>query len=154
MPRTTPIADVMTTDVLAFRPGDNVREAMVLLVDRGVDAGPVVDDERAVIGMLSTADLVIRDARLHVPTVINLLGVNIELPHKQVDEEIAKALGATVGEVMTRDVVSIRPDATIEDAATLMHEKDVSRLAVVDSVGRLVGLIARGDIVRVLVREE
>lgn len=154
MPRSTPVADIMTTDVLSFHAGDGVREAMTLLVDREVDAGPVLDEEGRVIGILSTADLVVRDARLHVPTVINLLGVNIELPHKSIDEEIVKALGASVGDVMTKGAVTCRKDDTLEDAATLMHEHDVSRLAVVDSLGRLEGIVARGDIVRVLVREE
>lgn len=154
MPRTTPVAEIMTTDVLAFRAHDPVREAMTLLVDRDVDAGPVVDESGAVVGMLSTADLVVRDARIHLPTVINLLGVNVELPHKAVDEEVSKALGGTVGEVMSRGAVTCGPEATVEDAATLMHRKDVSRLAVVDEAGKLVGIVARGDIVRVLVRDE
>ena len=104
--------------------------------------------------MLSTADLVIRDAKFHAPTVINLLGVNVELPHKQLDEEMRKALGSTVADVMNDRVVTIGNRATIEDAATLMHKKDVSRLPVVDSLDRLVGIVARGDVVRSLVRDE
>jgi len=154
MSRSTPVPEVMTTDVLTFRPEDAVRDAMTLLVDRDIDAGPVVDAAGRVVGMLSTGDLVVRDARLHVPTVINLLGVNIELPHKSVNDEIGKALGGSVGEVMSKKAITCGPDATIEDAATLMHREDVSRLAVVASDGTLLGLIARGDIVRALVREE
>ena len=154
MPRTTPVAEIMTADVLSFRVDDPVRDAMSQLVDRDIDAGPVVDPDGTVVGMLSTADLVVRDARLHLPTVINLLGVNVELPHKQVDVEVSKALGGTVGDVMSTRVITCGPDATVEDAATLMHRKDVSRLAVVDGEGRLVGVVARGDIVRLLVREE
>ncbi len=153
MPRTVPVRDLMTTEVVTFAPDDNVREAMQTLVDCGVDAAPVVDAERRVVGLLSTGDLIVRDAQLHVPTVISLFGAYLELPsqHRQFEQDIAKALGATVGEVMTDDIVTCGPDDTLEQAATLMHEEDVSRLPVVGEDGRLVGIIARGDIVRAIV---
>lgn len=157
MPRTTPVRDVMTTDVLSFSPDQRVDDAMQALVDRGVDAGPVVDDRGAVVGMLSTSDLIVRDARVHFPTVVNFLGVNVELPSSvgDFDDEISKALGASVGEVMqAKHLTTIGPDATLEDAATLMHHKDVSRLPVVDDDGQLVGIVARGDIVRALLTEQ
>ncbi len=50
---------------------------MQLLVDSDVDAGPVVDDDGAVVGMLSTGDLIVEEARVHFPTVVNFLGVNV-----------------------------------------------------------------------------
>ena len=52
----------MTTDVVTFTPDENVQAAMQQLVDRGVDAGPVVDDDGAVVGMLSTGDLIVEEA--------------------------------------------------------------------------------------------
>lgn len=148
-----PVSTVMTTDVVAFNPDENVETAMRRLMDRGVDAGPVVDAEHAVVGILSTGDLVVEEARLHFPTVVNFLGVNVTLPFdkKALDESVSKALGATVGEVMTADPVCTTATATVEDAATLMHDYGVSRLPVVDANGRLVGIVARGDIVRAII---
>ena len=157
MPRTTPVRDVMTIDVLSFSPDDRVDDAMKALVDKGVDAGPVVDAGGVVVGMLSTSDLIVRDARVHFPTIVNFFGVNVELPSRDrdFDDEISKALGATVGEVMqAKHIATIGPDATLEDAATSMHHGDVSRLPVVDDDGVLVGILARGDIVRALVAEQ
>jgi CBS domain-containing protein len=153
MLRDLPVRDVMTTDVVTFRPDQNVQEAMQALVDRGVDAGPVVDDAGVVIGMLSTGDLIVEEARLHFPTVVNFLGVNVTMPfeHQQLDDSVAKALGASVGEVMTSKPVTIDADGTVEDAATLMHDRDVSRLPVTGDGGALVGILARGDIVRAIV---
>lgn len=156
MPRNTPVRDVMTVDVLSFNPTDRVEAAMQALVDRGVDAGPVIDEAGLVVGMLSTSDLIVRDARVHFPTVVNFFGVNVELPSaaSDFDQEISKALGASVGEVMqSKHLTTIGPDATLEDAATLMHHRDVSRLPVIDEGGRLVGILARGDIVRALLSE-
>jgi CBS domain-containing protein len=154
MLREMAVSEVMTTDVVSFTPDQNVQEAMQLLIDRGVDAGPVVDDTGLVLGMLSTGDLIVEEARVHFPTVVNFLGVNVTLPFndRKLDESIEKALGATVGEVMSSEPVTIGPSATVEDAATLMHDGDLSRLPVVDDEGRLVGLVARGDIVRSIVR--
>ncbi|MCU0270111.1 MAG: CBS domain-containing protein [Acidimicrobiales bacterium] len=155
MPRDLPVREVMTTGVLSFTPDQNVRDAMALLLERNVDAGPVVDADGAVVGMLSTGDLILQEAELHYPTVIAFLGATLESPKekRRFDEELAKALGATVAEVMTRDVVSIGPDETVERAATLMHDEDASRLPVVDG-DRLVGIIARGDIVRMILADD
>lgn len=116
------VQDVMTTDVVTFSTSDNVQEAMQQLVERGVDAGPVLDDSGAVVGMLSTGDLIVEEARVHFPTVVNFLGVNVTWPfeHKELDDTMAKALGASVGEVMTADPITIDADASVEDAATML----------------------------------
>ncbi|NCY16139.1 MAG: CBS domain-containing protein [Actinobacteria bacterium] len=154
MLRELPVSELMTTEVLTFSPGDNVQDAMRALLRRDVDGAPVLDDG-AVVGMLSTSDLIVEEARVHLPTVITLLGAYLELPSskKRLDADMEKALGSTVGEVMTAGARTIAPDATVEEAATIMHEEAVDRIVVVDDSGTLVGIIARGDIVREIVRE-
>jgi CBS domain-containing protein len=152
MLRDLPVRDVMTTEVVTFTPDQNVNDAMRVLVEKSVDSGPVLDGGR-IVGMLSTGDLVVEEARVHYPTIVNFLGVNVTLPfeHQKLDDSVAKALGASVGEVMTAEPLTISADATVEDAATLMHDREVSRLPVVDDAGALVGIIARGDILRAIV---
>lgn len=152
MPRSMPVRDAMTTDVLAFAPDDSVEAAMRALVDRGIDAAPVVDDGR-VVGLLSTGDLIVAEGQVHVPTVFSLLGASIELPgeRKRFEEDLRRALGGTVADVMTPDPHTVGPDETLEDAATLLHTHDVSRLPVVDDDGRLLGILARGDIIRAMI---
>ena len=153
MPRDTLVSQVMSTDVVSFDPGEPIQEAMRRLVEREVDGGPVVDGSGKVVGMLTSDDLIVQDARLHYPTVITLLGATIELPgaHKHFEDELHKAVGMTVSEVMSEDVVACGPDDTVEDVATLLHERHLSRLPVVDG-GKLVGIIARGDILRAIVQ--
>lgn len=155
MPRNTRVDEVMTTDVLAFSPDQNVQEAMVALIDRGVDGAPVVDADGTVVGILSTGDLIVQESRLHLPTVISLFGASLELPssQKHFEQDLAKALGSRVDEVMDSDPVTISPDDSLESAATLLHDKGVSRLPVVDDGGRLVGLVARGDILRSIIKD-
>ncbi len=154
MLRELPVSEIMTTEVLTFAPGDDVRDAMRELLRRDVDGAPVIDDG-AVVGMLSTSDLIVEEARVHLPTVITLLGAYLELPSskKRFDADMEKALGSTVGEVMTPGASSIAADATVEEVATIMHEEGVDRLVVIDEGGSLVGIVARGDIVREIVRE-
>ena len=66
---------------------------------------------------------------------------------KRYDEELKKAASSTVGDVMERDFTTVGPNATVEDVATLMHERDVTHVPVVVD-GKVVGIVARGDIVR------
>lgn len=154
MDRETPVREVMTTEVLTFHPDQNIDEAIRTLLHRHIDAAPVLDTTGAVVGMLSSGDLIVKDVKLHFPTIVNFLGVNIELPStdRHFDEDVSKALGASVGEVMHPKVHVCGPDDTIEQAATLMHKHDVSRLPVVED-GQLVGIIARNDILRAIMAE-
>jgi CBS domain-containing protein len=154
VPRSMPVRDAMTTDVLTFAPEDTVETAMRTLVDRGIDAAPVVDGDQ-VVGLLSTGDLIVAEGQVHVPTVFSLLGASIELPgeRKKFEEDLRRALGGTVADVMTREPITVGPDATLEDAATLLHSHDVSRLPVVDDEGRLLGILARGDIIRAMIAQ-
>lgn len=145
----------MTTDVLTFAPDDNVGDAMRTLVDRGIDGAPVVTADGEVVGMLSTGDLIVQESRLHFPTVISLLGATLELPSskRQFDEDLRQTLGSTVGQVMKADPITIGADDTVEEAATLMHEHDISRLPVLGDAG-LVGIVARVDILRSIIRDD
>ena len=155
MLRDRPVSDLMTTDVLWFAPGDEVHGAMRAMIVRDVDGAPVLDADGAIVGMLSTADLIVEEARVHLPTVITLLGAYLELPSskRRLDADMEKALGSTVGEVMGGPTPSIAPDDTVELAASIMHEQEIDRLNVLDGDGALVGIIARKDIVRAIVDE-
>jgi CBS domain-containing protein len=152
MPRATPVRSVMTTEVLSFRPEEPIRDATERLVERGIDGGPVIDESGHVIGMLTDDAVLVQETRLHYPTVISLFGAYLELPssHRRFEEDLKRAVGATVGDVMERDVVTCSEDDTLERAATIMHEHGASRLPVVRD-GRLVGIIGRGDVIRAIV---
>ncbi|MEX1217258.1 MAG: CBS domain-containing protein [Acidimicrobiales bacterium] len=155
MLRELPVRDVMVTDVLVFSPEDNVMDAMRSLLIRNIDGAPVVNADGDIVGLLSTSDLIVEEARVHLPTVITLLGAYIELPSskKQFDKDVEKALGSTVGEVMGDAAPTISPEDTVEYAATVMHEQGADRLPILDESGALIGIVARGDIVRAIVAE-
>ena len=149
MPRDTLVKEVMTVDVLSFSPDEGVQDAYQRLMDRGVDGGPVVDGDGKVVGVLSTDDLLVQETRLHYPTVVSLFGAYLELPsaHRKFEQELRKAVGAKVSDVMTAPATTCAPEDTLERAATFLHEHELSRLPVT-SAGKLVGIVARGDILR------
>jgi CBS domain-containing protein len=154
VPRDTPVRDVMTTDVLSFKREDKVQAAAETMASRSIGGAPVVDDDGKVVGMLNDDDLIVSDVRLHMPTVISVLGAYLELPSSahRFDEQVKKAVGATVGEVMTKNPETCTEDSTVEEVATTLHEQNVSRLPVVRD-GVLVGIVARGDILREIVKK-
>ena len=144
----TTVRDVMTSDVVTARVDQKVEEAADLLAQHRIGAAPVLEDGKLV-GLLRDEDLIVSEARLHVPTVISFLGADIVLPSAlhRFEDQLRRAVGATVGDVMEKDCATVRPDASLEDLATLMHDRDVTHVPVVDA-GRLVGIVARGDLVR------
>ncbi len=153
MPRNTLVRQVMTTDVLTFRPTDTVDAAARTLSERKLGGAPVVDEDGRVLGLLEDEDLIVQDSRLHVPTVISIFGAYIELPSslRHFESDLRKAVGATVGDVMDPDAPTCRDDDTLESVATVLHERNASRMPVVDDDGRLVGIVSRGDLVRAIV---
>ncbi len=153
MPRNTLVRQVMTTDVLSFRPSDTVEAAARALTERRLGGAPVVDDDGVVVGLLEDDDLIVQDTRLHMPTVISVFGAYLELPSslRHFESDLRKAVGATVGDVMDTDAPTCRPDDTLEGIATALHERNASRMAVVDDDGRLIGIVSRGDLVRAIV---
>jgi CBS domain-containing protein len=144
----------MTTDVLSFKREDKVQAAAEAMASRSIGGAPVVDDDGKVIGMLNDDDLIVSDVRLHMPTVISVLGAYLELPSSasRFDKEVRKAVGATVGDVMSENPETCGEDSTVEEVATTLHEQNLSRLPVVrDEV--LVGIVARGDILKEIVKK-
>lgn len=153
MPASTMVSDVMTSEVITLAPDDSFEHAADALSEHGIGAAPVVDDDGALVGILEDEDMLVSEANLHAPTVISFLGMDVVLPseRRRFEEELRRAVGATVADVMTREVMTAAPDESLEDVATRMHDHELSHLPVVDD-GRLVGIVARGDIIRFLAR--
>ena len=140
---TTTVKDVMTTRVIWVTKDATFREMAAALREHRVSAFPVVDDDRKVIGVVSEADMLNKEALIDEPGVIS--GI---LHHR----DQVKARGVTAGDLMTTAVVTVRPDDTVEHAAKLMYDGAVKRLPVTEESGRLVGIISRADVLSVFDR--
>ncbi|GAV30738.1 uncharacterized protein YlbB [Coriobacteriaceae bacterium EMTCatB1] len=146
--------DIMTPDPVTVTEDMPVRDAARLMAERGVGALPVLRDG-SLVGIVTEGDLIMQDVRVQFPTYIHLLDGFIMYPPAtaRFETELKKAVGATVGDVMTRKPVTVSADAPVEDVATLMVDRDVSRLPVMDG-DKLVGIVSKSDIVRSLASEE
>jgi CBS domain-containing protein len=140
------VNDVMTTTVVAVKKGASFKELAALLRKYRVSAFPVLDDDQKVIGVVSEADLLVKEA-----LNADRGGPIAALVHHK---ELEKADGLTAGDLMTSNVVTVKPDDTVEQAAQLMYHLQVKRLPVVDGGGHLVGIVSRADLLTVFDRPD
>jgi CBS domain-containing protein len=138
------VKDVMTTEVVAVRRDTTFKELAAALRRHRVSAFPVVDDRDRVIGVVSEADMLAKEAMTEP-------GVAAELLHHS---DVRKAEGLTAGALMTHQVVTVSPDDSIEQAARMMHFLKVRQLPVVNSGGELVGIVSRSDLLSVFDRPD
>lgn len=139
------VRDYMTTDVVAVRPNDGFKEILRALADRGISGAPVVDETGGVIGVVSVADLLHKEA--FKPFAEELRQYFASRSTYRAAE--AKAAGDTAAELMSVPAVTVTPDAPIARAARLMAKHGIKRLPVVVANGGLVGIISRADAVGV-----
>jgi len=127
------VVDIMTTEVIAVSSDTDLREAARLMFRNRVSGLPITADDGTLIGIITEADFL----RLEVES-----------------REGAHDQGDTVGDVMSRGVVTVLPDVEIYDAAKIMTVQEVKRLPVVDDDDRLLGIISRADIVSLFTRPD
>jgi CBS domain-containing protein len=143
------VADVMTRDVVTVQPQTPLTEVIKILADRRISGLPVVDDGGKLVGVVSETDLMWQETGVTPPAYIMILDSVIYLQNPtRYERDLHKALGQSVGEVMTSDAIAISPEKSVREAAKLMHEKNIRRLPAIDSNGKVIGILTRGDIVR------
>lgn len=135
------VDDVMTRDVATVRPETPFRDVVEVLISRRVSAAPVVDRFGYVVGVVSEADLLPKlraGGQRDVRTV----------PGWRRRAERVKAAGRTAGDVMSQPAVTVLPSLAVAAAAHRLVAEHVRRMPVVDDLGRLVGIVSRGDLLK------
>ncbi|CAA9453032.1 MAG: CBS domain protein sometimes clustered with YjeE [uncultured Rubrobacteraceae bacterium] len=139
------VGDIMETDWPTLEPQSTVEEAIKLFAEAQVSGAPVVEDGRLV-GIITEGDLIFQDADVKAPGFLDILGGIVPLGDtEEYRREALKSAGVTVDEVMTDEPVTIAPEATLAETATIMAERRKKILPVVEDE-RLVGVITRMDI--------
>jgi CBS domain-containing protein len=142
------VRDVMTSPVVAVREAADYKEIIDALVRNGVSAVPVLDADDRVVGLVSEGDLM---------ATVELAGEDLQarlfdrLRRRPGRAQIA---GDTAADLMTSPAITIDADASIVEAARLMETERVKRLPVVGDEGRLAGIVARRDLLRVYLRPD
>lgn len=141
------VDDVMTTAVVSVGTSATYREVVDLLTRHRFSAVPVVDDFQRVVGVVSEADLLrkIEYAGDETPRLFE---------SRRRRGERAKAGARTAADLMSTPAVTVVSRTLIAAAARLMDTEDVKRLPVTDDLGRLIGIVSRGDLLKVHLRPD
>ncbi len=144
-----PIAkDIMTSDVITTTRDQSIKELSELFVTHKINGVPVVDDNGGVIGVVTQGDLIEQQKNLHIPTVIALFDAVLFIESaKKFEAEAQKLTGKTVNDIYHRNPITVTSSPEANEVATLMAEKDVHTIPVVDG-GKLVGVIGKIDVIK------
>ena len=148
------VADVMIRDPILVRPQTPLKEAIQILAEKRISGLPVIDDAGKLVGIISETDLMWQETGVTPPAYIMILDSVIYLQNPGTYErDLHKALGQTVGEVMSKNPVAISPQKSLKEAAQLIQNHKVQRLPVLDNGGNVIGILTRGDIIRAMAAE-
>ena len=143
------VKDIMTTRVVSVTKDASFRDMAAALHEHRVSAFPVLDETGKVIGVVSEADMLPKEALGQEPE--GMPGMITGMLRRK---EHQKARGTTAGDLMTSPPVTVTPDDTVEHAARLMYARKVKRLPVIDANAHLVGIISRADVLAVFDRTD
>ncbi len=148
------VSDVMSKNPITVKPEMPLKEAIKVLAEQRISGLPVVNENGKLVGIVSETDLMWQESGATPPPYIMLLDSVIFLENPgRYEKEIHKALGETVGDVMTKNPLTTTPEQLLSAAAKVMHERDIHRLPVLDNNGEVIGILTRGDIIRSMVAE-
>jgi len=144
-------SDIMTTEVITVKEETPLKELAEILYKNHINGVPVVDDEGLLMGIICESDLVRKDKKLHIPTVVALFDAVFYLESsKNIEKEIERISATTVSDLFTREVVTVDEKTPIDEIATIMTQKKTYTIPVMDGK-RLVGIVGKGDVIRAFI---
>lgn len=140
--------DIMTGDLITVKPTTTIEDLARTLTEHNISGAPVVNDAGDLIGIVTENDLISQNKRLHIPTVMRLFDafIMLESPSK-IEKEIKKMAAITVDDICTKKVITITEDTPVQDIATIMSEKKVHLIPVVEGK-KIRGIIGKMDLIK------
>ncbi len=143
--------DIMTKDVVTVTLITTVTELALLLASKGISGAPVLDSSGNLLGVVTESDLIDQKKKIHIPTVVTILDSVFYLENPdRMEKEMKKIAGLTVGDIYSKDPRTVEPDTLLDEIATIMSEKNVHTLPVMQG-DTLVGVIGKKDIIKTLI---
>ena len=140
--------EIMTEEVITVTRDTSIKTLSDLFIKHKVNGFPVLDQEGQLIGIVTEKNLIEQNKNLHIPTVIALFDAVIYLESgKKFEEEVKRYNATLVKDIYTSNVVTVSPDTGINEIASLMAEKSVHSIPVVDGKNT-VGIIGKLDIIK------
>ena len=143
--------DIMTREVITITDDATVKELARILSIHQISGVPVINDKGKLVGVVTESDLIYQTKKVHIPTVITILDsvFYLENPDK-LEDEMKKMAGIKVKDILTSKPVTVTEETQLDEIATIMAEKNVHTLPVVNQ-DILVGVIGKKDIIRTLI---
>lgn len=139
--------DIMTRDVITVKPSTTIEKLARKLMKHQISGTPVVDEHGNLKGIVTENDLISKNSRLHIPTILRLFDAFIPLGTSRLEDEIKKMAASIVEDLCTKEVITVDAEASLEDIATIMTEKRIHLLPVLKR-RKLVGIIGKKDMIR------
>ncbi|MDP2167093.1 MAG: CBS domain-containing protein [Thermodesulfovibrionales bacterium] len=140
--------DIMKTDIVTVTGDMTVEELGRLFIERGISGAPVVDRDGRLLGVVTENDLISRNKRIHIPTMLRIFDAFIPIePTGTMEDEMKRMSATTVSEICVKDVLTITEETTIEEIATIMAEHRVHLLPVIRE-GKVAGIVGKHEVIK------
>jgi len=144
--------DIMTKDVVTVKTDTTIEELARILMRHQISGTPVVDEQGNLKGIVTENDLISKNSRLHIPTILRLFDAYIPLGTSRLEDEIKRMTALTVDEICSKDVITVDEETSVEYIATLMTEKKIHLLPVLKE-RKIVGIIGKKDFIKGVAEE-
>jgi CBS domain-containing protein len=144
------VKEIMTKDVVSIKPDDNAKDTLGLLLKMQISGLPVIDAQGKLVGMFTEKDVL----KNVLPSYIEKIGrfVYEENP-KSIKKKFEDLANLTISQLMRKEVISVDEDTSLSEVAHLMLTQNVRRIPVLNKEKKVVGIVAREDIIKAYAKE-
>lgn len=145
--------DIMCNHVISVKKEAKLSEVVGILLQNHVSGVPVVDKDKHLVGIITEKDLVTNEDGLNISSYMEFIESILFVDGKKTMRAARENLKSlTAKDIMTAPVYSVRMEATIEEIVSLMMNRHINRIPVIDEDNRLVGIIGRNDLLPMLIK--
>lgn len=145
--------DVMRSNVVFVKKEDKLNDVIGVLLQHHVSGVPVVDKDNHLLGIVTERDLVTKEKCLNISSYMEFVASILFVDGKKPETKMCRNLQhLTAKDIMTAPVYAVRMEATIEEIVSLMMNRHINRIPVIDDDDRLVGIIGRNDLLPILIK--
>lgn len=137
------VKDIMTTDIITVKENSKIRELVNVFAENEIYGVPVLDEEDFVIGVVSSIDILKKEESENFYSKSFLFDFNINL------FEDSRFFDKPVSSIMTKELITVTPDDTIEEMARIMYENKIHRVLVI-KYDKLIGIVSTFDLLKLL----
>ena len=142
--------EIMTRNVVTVKKDQPISDLSKLFIENHFNGVPVLDDAGKVIGVVTQSNLIEQNKNLHIPTVIALFDAVLFLEsEKKFESDVKKLTGSKIEDIYHKNPITVYPDTELNEITTIMAEKDVHTLPVLEN-DKLVGIIGKKDVIRAM----